>query len=64
MREAVADLDPFALEGDRWIYNRQKTHNLRADYALADIYAERDWGRINEANRRVLDLFSWGAGEP
>lgn len=36
----------------------------KGDYALADIYAERDWGRINEANRRVLDLFSWGAGEP
>lgn len=36
----------------------------KGDYSLADIYAERDWSRINEANRRVLDLFSWGAGEP
>lgn len=29
------------------------------DYALTDIYAERDWRRINEAGHKVLDLFSW-----
>ena len=29
------------------------------DFRVADIYAERDWKRINEANRRVLDCFSW-----
>ena len=31
------------------------------DFRVADIYAERDWRRINEANRRVLDCFSWPA---
>ena len=30
------------------------------DFRIADIYAERNWSRINEANTRVLDLFSWG----
>lgn len=30
------------------------------DFRIADIYAERDWARINGANRRVLDLFNWG----
>lgn len=34
------------------------------DFRVADIYAERDWRRINEANRRVLDAFSWEAAEP
>ena len=34
------------------------------DFRVADIYAERDWTRINEANRRVLDCFSWGSAEP
>lgn len=29
------------------------------DYRFADIYAERDWERIAEANRRVLSLFRW-----
>jgi len=29
------------------------------DFRIADIYAERDWARINSANRRVLDLFNW-----
>ena len=29
------------------------------DFRVADIYAERDWKRINDANRRVLDCFSW-----
>ena len=29
------------------------------DYRIADIYAERDWERIAEANRRVLALFRW-----
>ena len=29
------------------------------DYRIADIYAERNWALAWEANRRVLDLFSW-----
>lgn len=29
------------------------------DFKVADIYAERNWERINSANRRVLDLFNW-----
>jgi len=29
------------------------------DYALTDIYAERDWDLINGANEKVLQLFSW-----
>lgn len=29
------------------------------DYALTDIYAERDWKRINKAGHKVLDLFTW-----
>lgn len=29
------------------------------DFKVADIYAERDWGRINDARAKVLDLFSW-----
>lgn len=29
------------------------------DYALTDIYAERDWDLINGANDKVLALFSW-----
>lgn len=29
------------------------------DFRVADIYAERDWERIAEANRRVLALFRW-----
>lgn len=29
------------------------------DFRVADIYAERDWERIAEANRKVLALFSW-----
>lgn len=29
------------------------------DYRVADIYADRDWERIAEANRRVLSLFRW-----
>lgn len=29
------------------------------DYDMADIYAERDWEIINNANRKVLDLFQW-----
>lgn len=29
------------------------------DYKVTDIYAERDWERIAEANRRVLALFRW-----
>lgn len=29
------------------------------DFKLTDIYAERDWDLINEANQKVLDLFEW-----
>lgn len=29
------------------------------DYALTDIYAERPWDKINEANAKVLALFKW-----
>lgn len=29
------------------------------DYQMTDIYAERPWDRINEANKRVLELFQW-----
>lgn len=29
------------------------------DYRMTDIYAERPWDRINEANRKVLELFEW-----
>jgi hypothetical protein len=29
------------------------------DFTLTDIYAERPWERINEANRRVLECFEW-----
>lgn len=29
------------------------------DYRLTDIYAERDWSRITEANAKVLELFTW-----
>ena len=29
------------------------------DFPLADIYAERDWTKAAEANRRVLALFNW-----
>ena len=29
------------------------------DYKMTDIYAERPWEQINEANRKVLELFQW-----
>lgn len=29
------------------------------DFKLTDIYAERDWELINDANQKVLDLFTW-----
>jgi len=29
------------------------------DFAITDIYAERNWKLINEANRKVLALFQW-----
>ena len=29
------------------------------DFRITDIYAERDWERIADANRRVLSLFRW-----
>lgn len=31
----------------------------KGDYAMTDIYAERNWTQINEANRKVIDLFVW-----
>lgn len=29
------------------------------DYQVADIYAEKSWRTINEANRKILALFTW-----
>jgi integrase len=29
------------------------------DYKMTDIYAERPWDKINEANSKVLALFDW-----
>ena len=29
------------------------------DYRVTDIYLERDWGLLAEANRKVLELFRW-----
>ena len=29
------------------------------DYRMTDIYAERPWDKINEANSKVLALFNW-----
>ena len=29
------------------------------DYKLTDIYAERPWEKINDANSKVLALFEW-----
>jgi integrase len=29
------------------------------DYKMTDIYAERPWDKINEANSKVLELFDW-----
>lgn len=29
------------------------------DFEMTDIYAERDWEIINQANRKVIDLFKW-----
>lgn len=31
----------------------------KGDYAMTDIYAERNWDQINEANSKVLDQFVW-----
>lgn len=31
----------------------------KGDFAMADIYAERSWELMQEANRKVLDLFEW-----
>lgn len=36
----------------------------KGDYALADIYITRSWDHLNEANRRVLALFSWEGADP
>ena len=32
----------------------------KGDFTLTDIYAERSWDLMTEANRKVLDLFTWG----
>lgn len=29
------------------------------EFKVADIYIERDWSRLNAANRKVIDLFEW-----
>lgn len=34
----------------------------KGDFDVADIYAERAWDLVDDANRKVLDLFNWGAG--
>ena len=31
----------------------------KGSFQVADIYAEKAWGLIREANRKVLDLFTW-----
>lgn len=31
----------------------------RGSFQVADIYAEKAWGLMTEANRKVLDLFTW-----
>lgn len=31
----------------------------KGDYAITDIYAEKSWNLMQDANRKVLDLFSW-----
>ena len=31
----------------------------KGDFAMADIYAERSWELMTEANRKVLDMFTW-----
>jgi hypothetical protein len=31
----------------------------KGQFQVADIYAERAWGLMQEANRKVLDLFTW-----
>lgn len=31
----------------------------KGDFAMADIYIEKDYTLMNEANRKVLDLFEW-----
>lgn len=33
------------------------------DFPIADIYIERDWSLIDDANGKVLAIFSWGGGE-
>lgn len=34
----------------------------RGDFDVTDIYAEKAWNLIEEAQRKVLDLFNWDAG--
>lgn len=36
--------------------------NHTGDLHMADIYIEKDWGIINDANAKVLSLFEWGEG--
>lgn len=31
----------------------------KGDFAMADIYAERSWELMTEANKKVLNLFQW-----
>jgi integrase len=31
----------------------------KGTFQVTDIYAERAWGLMQEANRKVLDLFTW-----
>lgn len=34
----------------------------KGDFAVTDIYAERAWNVMNEANKKVLALFAWDCG--
>ena len=31
----------------------------KGDFAMADIYAERNWELLQDANKKVLALFNW-----
>lgn len=35
----------------------------KGDFSVTDIYAERNWDLMTEANRKVLALFRWSPGE-
>ncbi len=43
---------------DRALVNECLAH-IDPDFKIADVYIEKDWSNIWEANTRVLDLFDW-----